>query len=169
MISAPATTRARTIAALAAVLVLAIIAALALQVWQTDGGDDNVAFVSATTTEALLREGTATAEKIFSIRPDRVAETQRQAASALVGDGVAQYDKLYGPHLRRAKGQGLTLRTTVRTLGVIWLKGDDAELLVFADQLATTPSGQTGSGPAQLVLRMHNAGDAWKVAGIRLL
>jgi Mce-associated membrane protein len=169
MISSPTATRTRLLGALAAVLLVAALAALALHAWRTGGDDSNLAFVSPTTTEALLQESTATTEKIFSIRPDRVAETQRQAAAALVGDGVGQYDKLYGPYLQQAQSNGLTLRTTVRTLGVIWLKGDDAELLVFADQAATTPSGQSGSGPAQLVLRMHRADDAWKVSGIRLI
>jgi Mce-associated membrane protein len=169
MTNLPATTRSRAIAALAALLAVAAIIAVAFKVKEASTSGENVAFVSAVATDTVIRSATATAEQIFTIRPNQVAATQRRADAALVGDGVSQYDTLYGPYLKRAHSQGITLRTTVRTVGIVWLKSDKAELLVFADQSATTPAGQKASGPAQLVLSMQRSGEAWKVSGIRLL
>jgi Mce-associated membrane protein len=169
MIDLLSTTRARAIAAVVVLALVVAAVAVALKSRDGDAGQDNIAFVSAAATDKVMRQASDTAERIFTIRPDRVAATQRQAEAALVGDGISQYDKLYGPYLRRAHSQHLTLRTTVRTIGVIWQRSSTAELLVFADQAATTSAGQKASGPAQLVLRMQRSGDDWKVAGIRVL
>lgn len=130
---------------------------------------ENEAFIDNAGTESVLEDVSAAATAVFTIRPDAVAATRRQASKLLVGDAVEQYDKLYGSYLRQAKEQGLTLRTEVRAIGVTWLRGDEAQLLVLADQAGVTASGQSGAGSAQLVLEARRVDDRWKIASIALI
>lgn len=166
----PGTRRARV--ALALVTTLAICTVIVLAVGSDDSSptsDDNLAFASGTATDEVVEAGRTTVAEVFTIRPGKVDATRRRAQEALVGDAVGQYDRLYGPHLRAAGGQRLTLTTTVRDVGVVWLEGDRAELLVFADQAASTPAGQSAVGPAQLALELRHTDGAWKISSISLL
>jgi len=130
---------------------------------------ENKAFIDQAATESVLQDVTASATAVFTIRPDAVGATRRQARKLLVGDAVEQYDELYGDYLRSAEKQGLTLQTVVRAIGVTWLDDDQARLLVLADQAGATASGQTGTGPAQLVLGARRTDGKWKIASIELL
>lgn len=130
---------------------------------------ENKAFIDAAATESVVRDVSASATAVFTIRPDAVGATRRQARRLLVDDAVEQYDELYGDYLRSAEEQGLTLQTVVRAIGVTWLDDDRARLLVLADQAGATASGQTGTGPAQLVLGARRTDGRWKIASIELL
>jgi len=130
---------------------------------------ENQAFLDKAATESVTQDVTAAATAVFTIRPDAVDATRRRARKLLVGDAVEQYDRLYGGYLRSAEKQGLTLETAVRAIGVTWLDGDEARLLVLADQAGVTASGQTGTGPAQLVLEARRSDGQWKIASIALL
>jgi len=170
MITIPDPMRTRVIVAAAALLLVCTVVAVGVNASGSDPeAGDNLAFASAGSTDEAIQAGTAAARRIFTIRPDKVKATERRARRLLEGDAVDQYDRLYGPHLKRARQQGLTLTTTVRDVGVVWLRSDEAELLVFADQAASTTSGQSAVGPAQLVLRLRRADEGWKVSDIRLL
>lgn len=162
----------RTQTGLALTTILAIGAGIALA---TDSGrstpasDHNLAFVSGTATDEVLKTGWTTAAEVFTIRPGKVADTRRRAQEALMGDAVGQYDRLYGSHLRDAQAQRLTLTTTVRDVGIVWLRDARAKLLVFADQTASTSSSQSAVGPAQFALDLRHTDGIWKISSIRLL
>ncbi|RHW28509.1 hypothetical protein D0Z08_01135 [Nocardioides immobilis] len=129
----------------------------------------NEAFADGAATESLMEDVTASATAVFTIRPDAVGATRRQARRFLVGDAVEQYDQLYGGYLRQAEKQGLTLETVVQAVGVTWLNGDQARLLLLADQAGVTASGQSGTGAAQLVLEARRIDEQWKIESITLI
>lgn len=169
-ITVPRPRRAHAVLMLTMVVVIGVAIALATESGSsTPASGHNVAFVSSTATDEVLEIGRTTAAEVFTIRPGKVAATRRRAQEALVGDAVGQYDRLYGSHLRAAGAQRLTLTTTVRDVGVVWLRGERAKLLVFADQAASTPSGQSAVGPAQFALDLQHIDGTWKISSIRLL
>lgn len=172
MIRLPGATRARvgiTTAMLVSGVTAAVAGAALSPEESSPSRSENQAFVDTEATERVLQDVTASATAVFTIRPDAVGATRRQARKLLVGDAVEQYDRLYGSYLRRAKEEGLTLETAVRATGVTWLDDDEARLLMLADQAGVTASGQTGAGPAQLVLEARLVDGQWKIASIALL
>lgn len=166
----PGTARQRmAVVAAAAVLVAAGGTTLALIGDEPAAPDDNVAFVEPAETAELLQQVGVLAADVFTIRQGKVAASRKRADQALIGSAVRTYDELYGPQLRLAAKEGLTLVTTIRSLGVIRLEGDQAEVLLFADQTATTRDGRSGTGAAQVSLRVEQSGGTWKISGIELL
>lgn len=170
MIAIRDTVQRRTAAlAAGAVLLAAGGTAVVLAGDDTDPTRGDVSFVDPVATSELLEQVGALATSVFTIRPGKVAAARKRAAESLVGSAVATYDELYGPQLRLAAKQGLTLVTTVRAVGVTRLAGDEADVLLFADQTATARDGRSGTGAAQVSLRLEEHGGAWKIAAIELL
>ncbi|MFE6507574.1 hypothetical protein ACFVDI_05345 [Nocardioides sp. NPDC057767] len=169
-ITVPRPRRARAVLMLTTVGVIGVAVALATESGgSTSASDHNVAFVSGAATDEVVEMGRTTAAEVFTIQPGDVAATRRRAQEALVGDAAGQYDRLYGSHLRAARARRISLTTTVRDVGVVWLRDDRAKLLVFADQAASTPSGQSATGPAQFALDLQHIDGTWKISSIRLL
>lgn len=163
------TVQRRTAAVATGVLLLAGGAATVLDGDESDGANGNVAFVDPAASEALLHEVGELATAVFTIRPGRVAATKKKAQEGLVGSAVETYDELYRPQLRLAAKEGLALVTTVRALGLTRLDGDEAEVLLFADQTAVAKDGRSGTGAAQISLRVEESDGTWRIAGIELL
>jgi Mce-associated membrane protein len=163
----------RTLAALAAALVLAGTSAVTLTVQarqsDTGGRAGNEAFLDTAATSLVLEQIGQTVARAFTFGPASIPAARKAARRSLVGDAVSQYAQLYRPLFKQGRSVGLSLTTTVRSVGVESLSGDRAELLVLADQTASTPDGQSTTGAAQLAVSAELKDGRWKISRIRLL
>jgi Mce-associated membrane protein len=164
---------ARTLAALAAAVVLAGTTAVTLTVQASSsdkaGSAGNEAFLDAEATSLVMEQTSQIVERAFTFGPESIPAAKRAARRSLVGGAVSQYAKLYRPLFEQGRSVGLSLTTTVRSVGVQSLTGDRAELLVLADQTASTPDGQSTTGAAQLAVSAEKQDGQWKIARIELL
>jgi Mce-associated membrane protein len=134
-----------------------------------EGGPANEAFLDAEATSLLIEQTRETVGRVFTFGPESIAAAQKAARRSLVGDAVSEYALLYRPLFRQGRSIGLSLTTTVRSVGVGSLDGDRAELLVLADQTASTPDGQSTTGAAQLAISAERQDGQWKIAKVELL
>lgn len=155
--------------AVAAVVVGAVVLGIASARYP-DNGEANFAFADRGGTADVAAKSRELVNTVFSFEPDRANETERVAARSLTGDAIAQYDKLYGRLLDSAADRGLSMRTSAATVGVQYLNGDRATVLVFANQKsAQNGAGAPNLGAAQLQLRLLKIDGAWKIEGITVL
>ncbi|GAA5118982.1 hypothetical protein [Haloechinothrix salitolerans] len=163
----------RTRVALAVGAVLAVAAAVTIGIAaeskpRTD--EINYAHVDQPRTTAVADKAKRITREVFSFTPDTVAATKRTVRQTLRGDAVAQYDKLYGPLLSQARSEGLSMRTSVASVGVQQLRGDHATVLVFANQRGQKKgSDQPSLGGARVQLKLRKTDDGWKIVGITVL
>jgi Mce-associated membrane protein len=166
-------TAPRTLAALAAAVVLAGTAAVTLTVQASSsdsaGRVDNEAFLDAEATSLVMEQTRQTVGRAFTFGPESIPAAKRAARRSLVGGAVRQYAQLYEPLFKQGRSVGLSVTTAVRSVGVESLSDDRAELLVLADQTASTPDGQSTTGAAQLAVSAERQDGQWKVARIQLL
>ncbi|WP_034274484.1 hypothetical protein [Haloechinothrix halophila] len=163
----------RTRVALAVVAVLVVAAAVALGIAAESKprpGEINYAHVDQPRTTAVADQAQRITDKVFSFTPDTVAATKRTAQQTLRGDAVAQYEKLYGPLLSQARNDGLSMDTSVASVGVQQLRDDHATVLVFANQRGQKKgSDQPSLGGARVKLELLHTDDGWKIIGITVL
>jgi len=161
------------LAALAVAVVLAAATAVTLTVLasssDTEGRAANEAFLDTEATSLVIEQTRQTVARAFTFGPETIAAAKRAARQSLVGDAVSQYTELYGPLFKQGRSIGLNLTTSVRSVGVESLEGDRAELLVLADQTASTPDGQSTTGAAQLAISAERQDGQWKIAKVELL
>jgi Mce-associated membrane protein len=166
----------RTLAALAAAVVLAGTTAVTLTVQASpsdrpSGADTagNEAFLDVEATSLVMEQTSQIVQRAFTFGPESIPAAKRAARRSLVGGAVSQYAKLYRPLFEQGRSVGLSLTTTVRSVGVQSLTKDRAELLVLADQTASTPDGQSTTGAAQLAVSAEKQDGQWRIARIELL
>ena len=160
------------LAALGAAAVLAASAAVTLTIQASSsdrGSRANEAFLDVEATSLVIEQTRETVARAFTFGPESIAAAQRAARRSLVGDAVTQYAELYRPLFQQGRSIGLSLTTSVRSVGVESLDGDRAELLVLADQTASTPDGQSTTGAAQLAISAERQDGQWKIAKVELL
>ncbi|MEV4144474.1 hypothetical protein AB0J40_12445 [Amycolatopsis sp. NPDC049691] len=125
----------------------------------------NTALSDAAGSTEVIGQATQAVEQVFSYTYTDLPKTERAMNSWLTGRAVEQYQALYGQLKTQAAQQKLTLQTTVRTIGVVSLQGDRAELLAFLDQRAVREGTATPStGGGQLKIVAERAGGTWKVS-----
>jgi len=125
----------------------------------------NTALSDAAGSTEVIGQATQAVEQVFSYTYTDLPKTERAMNSWLTGRAVEQYQALYGQLKTQAAQQKLTLQTTVRTIGVVSLQGDRAELLAFLDQRAVREGTATPStGGGQLKIVAVRAGGTWKVS-----
>lgn len=159
---------------LAVTLVLAVTAAAVAVVGWAKASDTaanaNRAVVDTATTSAITGQLSDAVETVFSFEPKDMAKTEQSAQKLLTGDAIGQYNTLYGQVKQMAPAQGLTMTTTVKSIAVLSLIGDRADVLLFADQKATrNGSDQPSVGGAQLRLLAQQVDGTWRIAGITVL
>ncbi|WP_326569724.1 hypothetical protein VSH64_01310 [Amycolatopsis rhabdoformis] len=127
---------------------------------------DDALVDQATTTE--VRDQVSSAVKaLFSYDYANLDRTSRAAAAVLSGAAVGQYQAQFAPASKRATDGKLIRTTTVRSVGVRTLHGDDASLLLFLDQQTILPGGAAPqSSVAQLAVTAHRLDGQWKITGL---
>lgn len=96
--------------------------------------------------------------------PDPTAQAARRL---LTGAAVRQYASLFGQVRKEALGQKLVITTTVSNIGVEFLAGQQARVLVFAvETLRKGGSSTPSTAGAMLAVNAVRVAGAWKIEGI---
>jgi Mce-associated membrane protein len=104
---------------------------------------------------------------LFSYNYTNPGPTTRAAQRLLTGPAVRQYATLFAQVHKDAPGQKLVVSTTVTSVGVEILTGDQARLLVFATETDTRAGGgQPASVGAMLAVNAVRQGSTWKIEDI---
>ncbi|OLR90652.1 hypothetical protein [Actinokineospora bangkokensis] len=182
---APATRTAPARPGLNLAIVLAVVALITagLAFWfkvkadaLTTGADtDNSAITDVASTEQVKNQVRTAIEKVFTYDYTNLAATQEAVKANLDQAALCDYNAIFGQVQQAAPAQQLKLTSQVRDVGVVSLRGSDAELLVFVDQTvvrgATVGQAQAGTsaGGAQLAVRAHLDGGVWKITAFDTL
>ncbi|MFD9891128.1 hypothetical protein ACFWY9_17430 [Amycolatopsis sp. NPDC059027] len=155
---------------LSQVLAGIVVVALGCAVWfgvevSTLDPGDNAALVDQPATAEVSDQVGAAVKAVFSYDYGNLARTERAAAEVLVGDAVSQYRDQFASARKRAEEQKLVRTTTVRSLGVRELRGDDASVLLFLDQQTLAPSGGAPqTSVAQLSVTAKRVDGRWRLS-----
>jgi Mce-associated membrane protein len=163
--------RVRTLALLAVATVacgsFGIWASLTAHHLRAVAASANTALVDKAATQAVGRDVTSAVNAIFSYSYADVARTRRAAQGVLTGTAIRQYDRLFALVEQQAPKERLVVTTKVTNVGVEFLTGGRARVLVFANQQDT----RDGTGPTSYagtmfaVTAVDDAG-RWKIENI---
>jgi len=129
--------------------------------------EDDEALVDQTATAQVTQQVGAAVKALFSYDYANLDRTSRAAAEMLTGAAVQQYQSQFTAARKRASDEKLVRSTTVRSIGVRSLRGDDASLLVFVDQQTILPGGGAPkSSVGQLSVTAHRVDGQWKITGL---
>jgi Mce-associated membrane protein len=163
--------RATLLGTLAAVLVLVIGCAVWFgleSAWLRPA--DNAALVDQAGTAQVTEQVGAGVKAIFSYDYTNFARTERAAADVLVDGAIGQYRDGFAAARKLAQEQKLMRATTIRSIGVRELLGDEAKVLVFLDQQTLRTEGnQQDSTHAYLDITAKRVDGAWKIASMTAL
>ncbi|HEV7978759.1 hypothetical protein [Amycolatopsis sp.] len=165
--------RRRLVLALSAALVVFTGIAVAAGIAAAPSPDDdlrNTALTDAAATSDLLGQVNKAVETVFSFDFTDTAKTRAAAQNLLRDRAVEQYNQLFEQVRQLAPAQKLVLTTTIRATSVIRLEGDQAQLLVLADQRSTRgDTNQTSNAAAQLTVTAKKSGDTWTIGDLTVL
>jgi Mce-associated membrane protein len=168
------TNRATVLPLLSALLVLILGCAFwfGYQAHTLTAGDAsaNTAVVDVPETHAVADQVGSGVKAIFSYDYTNIARTERAAADVLVDAAVNQYRDSFAAAKKQAEDQKLVRATTVRSIGVREIRGDQATVLLFLDQqtLHATNNQQESTG-AQLDITAKRVDGKWKIASLTAL
>lgn len=150
--------------------VVAVLAGVSAHQLRTSDSAGNSALADADTTKTVVRQVGDAITSAFSYDYADTAKTEQAAQQALTGRAVDEYSKLYGQVKQLAPAQKAVLTTTIRSVGVTELRGDQATALVLVDQQAIRgDNNQRQSGAAQLSVHAQRFGAIWKITDITVL
>ena len=109
----------------------------------------NTALTDGPATAAVRREISAGVNTIFSYNYADTAATRQAAQRVLTGPAVHQYNTLFALVTKNAPAQKLVVTTKVTNSGVELLNGNQARVLVFANQQDTGPAPARPVTPAR--------------------
>lgn len=129
--------------------------------------DANVALTDRQATAAVSRQITHTVQTIFSYNFAYTARTKASAQRLLAGAAVRQYDQLFKLVEQQAPKQRLVVTTRVSSVGVEFLTGARARILVFANQQDTREgTSQSSYGGAMFAVTAVDQHGTWKIVNI---
>jgi Mce-associated membrane protein len=127
-------------------------------------GSGNAALVDVNGTKDLVGAAQQAVTGVLSYKYDEMDKASAQAKQYLSGEAVEQYDKSMQALAGDIQKQKLQVTVTPVSVGVVRLNGDDARVLVFADQIgARADNQQPSGGPTQFAMDMHRADGKWKI------
>jgi Mce-associated membrane protein len=130
-------------------------------------GVANEAMVNRAATGAVERDVTSAVNAIFSYNYAHVGTTRKAAQGVLTGAAIRQYDELFALVEQQAPKQKLVVVTRVASVGVEFLTGGRARLLVFANQQDTRGgTSQTSYAGAMFAVTAVSQGGHWKISNI---
>ena len=159
----------KTLLAAATVLLGAfgILASVASHDLRATSAAANAALVNQAATKSVTSDVTRAVDTIFSYSYADTASTKAAAQRLLTGRAIKQYDQLFALVERQAPKQHLVVTTKVTQVGVEFLGGGLARVLVFANQ-QDTRSGTTQSSysGAMFAVTAVQRGGSWKIENI---
>ena len=127
----------------------------------------NTALTDRTATGTASRDIARAVNTIFTYSYADTARTRAAAQRLLTGAAIRQYDQLFALVIRQAPKQKLTVTTKVTSIGVEFLTGGHARVLVFANQQDTRAgTAQTSYGGAMFAVTAVSEHGRWKIANI---
>lgn len=113
---------------------------------------------------------TTAVNSAFSYNYADVAKTEKAAQEVLTGKAVQQYNQMFALVRQQAPQQKQILTTTVTESAVKSLKGNQARVLVFADQRNTrTDKGKSAYSAAVFAVDAIQIDGKWKITEIDTL
>ncbi|MET9228362.1 hypothetical protein [Lentzea sp. NPDC003310] len=129
----------------------------------------NAALVDSGATSEVNGQVREAVEKSFSYNFADVEATEKAAKELLTGKALCQYNAVFGPVKEVAPQQKLVVTVRVVSSAVSSLKGNNATVLVFADQVTTrTTDNQSGGGTAMLRVSAVEDGGRWKIDNMEM-
>lgn len=161
--------RASVLAGLVAVLVLLSAAAVwfAIETNRLRAGDPeaNAALVDAGATARVIEQISSAVESIFSYNYAYPERTRRAAERVLLDQALREFEAKLAEASKEAKDRKLIRTANVRAIGVRYLHGDTARVLVFLDQQTLlTAENKQRSNTAYLEILAKRTGGSWKIA-----
>jgi Mce-associated membrane protein len=127
----------------------------------------NIAVTDGPATSAVRQQITKAVNTVFSYSYADTAATRQAAQSLLTGPAIRQYDTYFGLVSKDAPAQKLVVTTRVTNSGVELLTGDQARVLVFANQQDTRAgTKQTSYAGALFAVTAVRQGGRWKIENI---
>jgi Mce-associated membrane protein len=140
-----------------------------LEASRTNSGADtaNVALTDPAATSQVTGQISSAVNTIFSFNYADTAKTRQAADHLLTGVAHRQYSTLFKLVQQDAPKLKLVLTTTVTNIGVSFLIGDHAQLLIFADQRDTSGAKHsTTEAGAMFSVNAVRQDGRWKIANI---
>ncbi|MFD8497215.1 hypothetical protein [Amycolatopsis sp. NPDC059657] len=130
----------------------------------------NEALVDARATAEVIDQVGSGVKAVFSYDYANLSRTDRAATDFLADPAATHYRADFAAARTQAEAGKLVRTTTIRSIGVQTLRGDDATLLLFLDQQTLhTESNQQESTAAQLAVTAHRTDGRWKVTALNPL
>lgn len=151
------------------VLVLAALLIAGLGYWftmqypDTKVGKDNTALVDVEATKNLVGAAQEAVVNSLSYKFDELDKARTRASQYLTGDAVEQYAQTMKAIEADIQKQKLQVAVNPTKVAVVRLAGDDARVLVYADQIGVREDKQPAGGPTQFALDMRRVDGKWKI------
>ena len=127
----------------------------------------NVAVTDGAATSAVSRQITSAVNTVFSYNYADTAATRQAAQGLLTGPAIKQYNTYFALVTKDAPAQKLVVTTRVTNSGVELLDGNQARVLVFANQQDTRAgTHQTSYAGALFAVTAIRQGSRWKIENI---
>jgi Mce-associated membrane protein len=128
-------------------------------------GSGNAALVDVNGSKDVVGAAQQAVTSVLSYKYDDMAKAKERAQVYLSGEAVDQYAKSMDALAGQIQQQKLQVTVNPVSVGVVRLQGDDARVLVFADQIGVRgdQQNQPSGGPTQFAMDMHRADGKWKI------
>jgi len=154
----------------AAAVVLAgfgVLATLEAHSLRSTAAPQNVAVTDGAATSAVKRQVTSAVNTVFSYNYANTAATRQAAQGLLTGPAIRQYNTYFALVTKDAPAQKLVVTTRVTNSGVELLSGNQAQVLIFANQQDTRAgTKQTSYAGALFAVTAVRQGSRWKIENI---
>jgi Mce-associated membrane protein len=134
---------------------------------RANAAPQNIAVTDGAATSAVNRQIVSAVNTVFSYNYADTAATRQAAQGLLTGPAIRQYDTYFALVAKDAPAQKLVVTTRVTNSGVELLDGNQARVLVFANQQDTRAgTHQTSYAGALFAVTAVRQGGRWKIENI---
>jgi Mce-associated membrane protein len=126
-------------------------------------GSGNDALSDVNATKDVVGAAQQAVTSVLSYKFDDMQNSTTRAKEYLDGEAVGQYDASMKALEKEIQDQKLQVVVNPVSVGVVRMAGDDARVLVFADQIGARADKQPSGGPTQFAMDMHRDGGKWKI------
>ncbi|CAM3648345.1 hypothetical protein KIPE111705_18745 [Kibdelosporangium persicum] len=126
-------------------------------------GSGNEVLADVNATKDVVGAANTAVTAVLSYKFDDMPGATKRAKEYLAGEAVDQYDKSMKALEADIQNQKLQVVVNPVNVGVVRLAGDDARVLVFADQVGTRADKQPSGGPTQFAMDMRRVDGKWKI------
>ena len=154
----------------AVIVVLAgfgVLATMAAHSLRAEAAPQNIAVTDGAATRAVNRQITSAVNTVFSYSYADTGATRQAAQKLLTGPAIQQYNTYFALVAKDAPSQKLVVTTRVTNSGVELLDGNQARVLVFANQQDTRAgTRQSSYAGALFAVTAVRQGGRWRIENI---